>query len=74
MATQRAKPTPVPCLCGRRPAVAKGKSGGGWIVACPASVTCRHAPTTGPHATEGQAVEAWNTLITSILYKEAQKK
>jgi hypothetical protein len=73
MAIKKAKTPPVPCLCGRRPVCAKGKSGGGWIVACPASVTCSHAPTTGLHATEDQAVEAWNTLITSILYKEAQK-
>lgn len=63
---------PERCLCGRIPVVAKGK-GTGWVAACPAAVTCPHAPTSGRQATVDKAVEAWNAAIRSLQYKEAKK-
>ena len=72
MATKKEHPTPERCLCGRIPVAAKGK-GTGWVVACPASLTCQHAPTSGRWPTLDKAVEEWNSAIRSLLYKEAKR-
>ena len=69
---KKEKPTPVPCLCGRQPVAAKAK-GRGWIVACPAIVSCPHCPSSGAWPKEDQAVEKWNTTILELLQKEAKK-
>ena len=54
-----------PCTCGRTPVKAKIKRGG-WMAACPASVTCKHAPWTGPWSTEREAVEHWNATVADL--------
>lgn len=57
------------CLCGRLPTVTKGR--GGWILACPAWRTCKHAPNGGRYATLPQAVDGWNFIIEFLRKKEA---
>lgn len=73
MAVKKEKPTPVPCICGRQPVVAKGKSAGSWSVSCPAIISCKQAPMTRQHLSEDQAVKAWNTFINSLSSEEVQK-
>lgn len=71
MATKE-HPVPERCTCGRIPVAAKGK-GCGWVVACPAGVTCPDSPTSGRWPTLDQAVEQWNTVIRALAHKEAKK-
>lgn len=69
MADIKYNTVPERCTCGRSPIASKVK-GGGWIVACPGK-TCFYS--VGYGATLSQAVDAWNTAIRSLQYKEAQK-
>lgn len=71
MADIKYNTVPERCLCGKIPVAAKKK--GGWVVACPASLTCAHTPTSGNWPTLDQATEAWNNTIRSLLYKEGKK-
>ena len=70
MAKKKEHPTAVPCICGRQPVAAKSKKG--WVIACPAVRSCTNN-TAAKHKNLDDAVEAWNTAIASLLYKEAQK-
>lgn len=60
---------PERCICGRIPTITKGKSCG-WTVACPDTMTCKHAPTSGRWPTLAKAVEEWNNTIRALKYKE----
>ena len=59
----------VRCLCGRIPTVSKGP--GGWILACPACQTCRHAPIGGRYRALPDAVNGWNYIVDFLKKKEA---
>lgn len=72
MATKKEHPTAGPCTCGRQPVAARSR-GKGWVVACPAVRGCANNTTSGWHKNLDDAVEAWNTAVTSLRYKEAQK-
>ena len=63
-------PTPLPCICGRAPVVVKVR-GAGYMVACSNVKSCTNRTTYWP--TEGQAVEKWDELTRSLIYKEANR-
>lgn len=71
MATKKDAPTPERCTCGKIPVAARAK-GSGWVIACPAGDDCNNRAA-GRGQTLGQAVEAWNNAIRTLLYKEARK-
>ena len=60
------------CICGRLPVASKVR-GGGWVLTCPAWVTCDNAPTGGCYPTLPEAVEEWNYTIRRLRKKEAKK-
>lgn len=70
MAGKQEKEEPRVCVCGRRPAIVKCKSG--WLAACPNAMACAIRGNWGTN--EQQAIKSWNTAVQAARHDRGVNK
>lgn len=68
----KAKPTPIPCICGRRGIMVKTKNG--KMISCPNPTKCPANLRTTWHSGEESAIVEWNGLVQAERYRRAHEE
>ena len=67
MKSTKEKPTPIPCVCGKRGIIVKTRSG--RMISCPNPEKCPTNLRTMWHSSEESAIVEWNGMVQAERYR-----